>query len=66
MLNNINSVIGGDSHVVNKRYEQFSDIVDIIDPNKFPIFGLIDKLEYYQLESVWNFRPELKRELEKR
>ena len=60
MLNNINSVIGNNSHIINKRYEQLSDVLDIVDPNKFPIFGLIDKLAYYELESVWKYRPELK------
>lgn len=66
MLNNINLVIGNNSHVINKRYEQLSDMVDIIDPNKFPIFGLIDKIAYYEIESIWNFKPELKQQLEQK
>ena len=63
MLNNMKQTLKNEDQIINKRIEQFSNICDIIDPDKFPIFSLVDKLSNYELESVWNYRPDLYEQL---
>jgi hypothetical protein len=41
MLNNHKLIIKNEDLVINKRYEKLSEIKDIIDPDKFPIFSLM-------------------------
>lgn len=41
MLNNMKLVLRNEDIIINKRYEELSQIRDIVDPNKFPIFSLM-------------------------
>jgi len=39
-------------------------MTDLIDPDKFPIFSLIDKLDFDELESIWKYKPEIMKKVE--
>jgi len=51
--------------VINKRYEELSKVTDIIDPDKFPIFSLIERYADEDLVSIWEYKPELLEEARK-
>lgn len=46
--------------VFNKRFEEMSTLTAIIDPNKFPIFSLIDQGFLEDIVSLWDYRPEVR------
>ena len=49
----------------NKRYEELSHITSIIDPDKFPIFSLIEVINERDIVSIWKYRPELMERVKK-
>jgi hypothetical protein len=57
LLSVLNKATLGESDIIlNKRYEELSKITDIIDPDKFPIFSLIETLDQHELVSIWDFK----------
>lgn len=41
MLNAMHKTVRGKDLIFNRRYEELSNVTDIIDPNMFPIFNLM-------------------------
>jgi hypothetical protein len=44
--------------ILNKKYEKQSKITALVDPDKFPIFSLIEKLDTNDLVSVWDYKSQ--------
>jgi len=58
ILNVIHKKCRNKDLVINKRYEELSAATDIIDPNKFPIFSLIERMSDNDYVSLWEYKPE--------
>lgn len=57
MFSALNKATLGESDIIlNRRYEELSKITAIIDPDKFPIFSLIETLDKHDLVSIWEFK----------
>jgi len=59
ILNSLNKSAKSNLVVFNKRYEELSNITSLIDPNKFPIFSLIDMIDNSDIVSVWDYKHEV-------
>ncbi|KAL4441354.1 hypothetical protein ABPG74_013649 [Tetrahymena malaccensis] len=68
-LNALNKLTLGESDIIlNKKYEELSKITQIIDPDKFPIFSLIETIDTHELVSIWDYKskdllPKIKKQL---
>lgn len=59
MFNTLYSHTRNEELVLNRRYEELSNITSIVDPDKFPIFSLIEHLDTYDLVSIWDWKKEI-------
>ena len=67
MFNALRKAACNQELIINKRYEELSKLTAIVDPNKFPIFSLIEVVSERDLVSLWEYREgvfeKVKREL---
>lgn len=57
IFNTLNKATLGESDIIlNKKYEDISKITAIIDPDKFPIFSLIETIDTHELVSIWDYK----------
>lgn len=57
LLNALNKVTLNETDIIlNKRYEDLSKLTALVDPDKFPIFSLIETIDTHELISVWDYK----------
>ena len=49
--------------ILNRRYEELSSITSLVDPNKFPIFSLMEALDENDLVSLFDYKSEVKEKI---
>ncbi|EGR29187.1 hypothetical protein IMG5_161370 [Ichthyophthirius multifiliis] len=59
ILNALNKATIEESDIIlNRRYEELSKIQEIVDPDMFPMFSLIETLDIEDLVSIWDYKYE--------